>query len=156
MTNIAASCGEHLGRTLSKEAHLLTMASVNISEELSVELKSENLYGTKVIDFSIIKNKLENTRIKNLQSIYTEAPMVKESKELYQNFVIAILDLARKEKTIERLAKEIKKTRTRFNALDLVLIPELKKEIRVIDKTLASKEREEQYKTQLFLEEDYI
>jgi V/A-type H+-transporting ATPase subunit D len=70
--------------------------------------------------------------------------------------VIALLELARKEKTIERLGKEIKKTRTRYNALDLIVIPELKSEIKMIEVALQNKESEEQYKTHLFLEDDII
>jgi V/A-type H+-transporting ATPase subunit D len=152
----ARYCGEQLSKTIIKEPQALMLATLSMPEYLAVQLFSETLYGTKVIDFNITKEEAKDSKIKQLKSFYTEAPMVQESRRLYRNFVIALLELARKEKTIERLGKEIKKTRTRYNALDLIVIPELKAEINAIEKALETKESEERYKVHLFLEEDII
>jgi vacuolar-type H+-ATPase subunit D/Vma8 len=154
LVNLARYCEEQLAKTVLGEAQPLMLSSLSMSELLSVQLFSENLYGTKVIDFNITKEQMKDKKITHLQSFYTETPMIKTSRHLYRNFVITLLELARKEKTIERLAREVKKTRTRYNALDLIVIPELKAEIETIDKALQNKESEEQYKIHLFLEED--
>ncbi len=51
-----------------------------------------------------------------------------------------MLELARVEKTMQLLAEEIEKTRRRVNALEYVMIPEMKENIRYISMKLAENE----------------
>ncbi|MBR2482224.1 MAG: V-type ATP synthase subunit D, partial [Oscillospiraceae bacterium] len=52
-----------------------------------------------------------------------------------------MLELAQVEKTMQLLAQDIEKTRRRVNALEYVMIPDLKKNIRYISMKLEENER---------------
>lgn len=71
--------------------------------------------------------------------------------EAFDSQIDLIIDLATQESTIMRLGRVIQKIRTRYNALEQILIPELKQHIREIDSILEEKERNELYRLRLFL-----
>jgi len=71
--------------------------------------------------------------------------------DAYDRLIDLIIDLATKESIVMRLGREIQKIQIRYNALDEILIPELKQQIHEIESTLEEKERNEFYKLRLFL-----
>jgi V/A-type H+-transporting ATPase subunit D len=67
--------------------------------------------------------------------------MDKALKDLMSIFE-RLLELAEMEKSIALLSEEMEKTRRRVNALEYILIPELKKAVRYIFMKLSERERE--------------
>lgn len=64
-----------------------------------------------------------------------------QSLEALSTLMPKLIQLAGVEKTLELLAREIEKTRRRVNALEYVLIPELKKNAKFIERKLDEMER---------------
>ena len=71
----------------------------------------------------------------------TQGDMDKAIREL-NNVFEDLIELAEKEKTIENLAEEIEKTRRRTNALEHVMIPNLKETISYINLRLEEQQRD--------------
>ena len=69
-----------------------------------------------------------------------------ETRDRFQKAVRLVLEIAPLEAALKRLGREIKKTTRRINALDLLLIPRLRGEIRYIRTTLDEREREDNFR----------
>jgi len=98
-----------------------------------IDVKQSFLYNIKIPE--IISLKLNTEIDRNLNSFYFL--LKKEIDELVKN----IIDIGVKEKILKLVAKELASTRRRVNALEYILIPELKEAIRYINIKLEEMER---------------
>ena len=71
----------------------------------------------------------------------TTASLDKASTE-FEELLDLVLKLSEKEQTVLRLAREIKKTKRRVNALEYIVLPDLEKNIDEIERKLEESERE--------------
>ena len=69
-----------------------------------------------------------------------------ETKDRFKKVVRDILELAPLEASLKRLGSEIRKTTRRINALEEMLMPKLRNEIRFIRSTLEEREREDNFR----------
>jgi len=69
-----------------------------------------------------------------------------ETRDRFRKAVSLILEIAPLEAALKRLGREIQKTTRRINALDILLIPRLRDEIRYIRHTLDEREREDNFR----------
>ncbi len=69
-----------------------------------------------------------------------------ETKERFKDILGDILELAPLEASLKRLGREIRKTTRRINALEEMLMPRLRNEIRFIRSTLEEREREDNFR----------
>jgi V/A-type H+/Na+-transporting ATPase subunit D len=69
-----------------------------------------------------------------------------ETKDRFKNVLSDILELAPLEASLKRLGSEIRKTTRRINALEEMLMPRLRNEIRFIRSTLEEREREDNFR----------
>ncbi len=109
--------------------------------ELSLDIKEE-----KVFSLSIPKFSIESMSISDYDLLNTEGELdvgMKKMKELMKD----LLEMARLWKAVELLSHEIEVTRRRVNALEHILIPNIKETIHYISNRLEEMERS--YQVQL-------
>ena len=109
--------------------------------ELSLDVKTE-----KVFNLSIPKFTIENWEISEYDLLNTESELdigMKKMQELMED----LLEMARLWKAVELLSREIEVTRRRVNALEHILIPNIKETIHYISNRLEEMERS--YQVQL-------
>jgi V/A-type H+/Na+-transporting ATPase subunit D len=102
--------------------------------ELTVSEK--NVMGVKIPKFEIT---LKET--KDRYGLWETSAELDAGLEAFKTVLPRLLELAAIEKTAQLLAEEIEKTRRRVNALEHVLIPQLKETIRYIRMKLDEQER---------------
>jgi V/A-type H+-transporting ATPase subunit D len=109
--------------------------------ELSLGITKE-----KVFNLSIPKFSIEEWSVSDYDLLRTESELdigMKKMKELMED----LLEMARLWKAVELLSREIEVTRRRVNALEHILIPNIKETIRYISNRLEEMERS--YQVQL-------
>jgi V/A-type H+-transporting ATPase subunit D len=109
--------------------------------ELSLDVKKD-----KVFNLSIPKFAIEKWEISDYDLLNTESELdigMKKMQELMED----LLEMARLWKAVELLSREIEVTRRRVNALEHILIPNIKETIHYISSRLEEMERS--YQVQL-------
>lgn len=132
-----------LAKTFDKQ--LLERLILLLSTKRQLLVRTENIGGVNVPILQPYSNPVERFPF-SISSM-----RVNKMIEAFDRLIELIIDLATKESIIMRIGHEIQKIRTRYNALDEILLPELKQQIQEIESTLEEKEREEFYKLRLFL-----
>jgi len=69
-----------------------------------------------------------------------------ETRDRFEKVLNEIIEIAPLEAGLKRLGREIQKTTRRINALELMLIPRLRDEIRFIRNSLEEREREDNFR----------
>jgi len=145
LTKCAQAAFKWLILVKSFDKHLLDRISLLSLKKRGVIVRAENIQGVQV---PIIQPVTEtDTPIPFCLTTERIAQMI----EAFDTQIDLIIELATKENTLMRLGREIKKSRTQYNALEQILIPELTKQIHEIESSLEEKERNELYKLRLFL-----
>lgn len=109
--------------------------------ELSLDVKKEKIFNLSIPKFSI-----ESLRISDYDLLNTESELdigIIKMQELMED----LLEMARLWKAVELLSREIEVTRRRVNALEHILIPNIKETIHYISNRLEEMERS--YQVQL-------
>jgi V/A-type H+-transporting ATPase subunit D len=122
----------------------LKSASFATRRGITVDIKGKNVMGVPV---PIIEKK---RFVKNLldrgYSILGVSGRVDEAAEKFEAELDLIIILAETETSLRRLGSEIQMNRRRVNALEQVLIPELKRQAKYIEITIDEREREDLYR----------
>jgi V/A-type H+-transporting ATPase subunit D len=124
------------GRSARKELERLLPEG-----ELTLDIKKE-----KVFNLSIPKFEIKDFTISDYDLLNTESELdigVKKMQEMMDD----LLEMARLWKAVELLSREIEVTRRRVNALEHILIPNIKETIHYISNRLEEMERS--YQVQL-------
>lgn len=133
---VLLSFGFVRGRNARKELERLLPEG-----ELSLGIKRE-----KVVGLSIPKFSIEGWTISDYDLLNTESELDVGMKKM-QEMMEDLLEMARLWKAVELLSREIEVTRRRVNALEHILIPNIKETIRYISNRLEEMERS--YQVQL-------
>ena len=131
-----------LARAMMKNEEIDTALLVP-SQEVSVEVSEKNVMSVLVPQFEI---KLKNSDESNIYSYglsFTSGDLDSAVKSL-ADILPDLLRLAEVEKSCQLMAAEIEKTRRRVNALEYVMIPEMKETIKYISMKLDENERSNQ------------
>ncbi len=123
----------------------LGLAAMTATDSLKIEVKTDNVMGINVPSIELIS--VGN----NLNSRISSSELVDRTIELFRMQLEVLIDLASQELAVTELGREIRKTRHRFNALEKILIPELKDQIKQILLSLEEKERDEFSKLRVFI-----
>lgn len=116
--------------------------------ELALDAKRE-----RVFNLSIPKFEVKTTRVSDYDMLNTESELdigLKKMTEIQED----LMEIARLWKAVELLAREIEVTRRRVNALEHILIPNIKETIRYISSRLEEMERS--YQVQLMRIKDIV
>ena len=119
--------GEEQVRTLSEK----------VEEKRGVSAERKNVMGVPIINFNIEEGEKANYGVLDTTSeLYEAAAKGREALD-------AIVEVAGIEGSIQKLGKEIEKTKRRVNALEHIFIPKLEGTITYIERQLEERERED-------------
>ena len=122
----------------------LKSASFATRRGVSLEIRGKNIMGVPVPLIerkTVTKNVLERG-----YSLIGTSGRIDETAERYEMALDLIIGLAETETSLRRLGDEIQMNRRRVNALEQVLIPELKRQARYIKISIDEREREDLYR----------
>lgn len=138
---------EAVEKKLSEAYRLITIAKARMGEKelkgtfpyarVEPKVSRENLFGILV---PRIEFRIEQERH---YSVSTLPAYAQEAIESFENLLKDLFELAELEARCELLAMEIEKTKRRVNALEHVLIPELRANINYIEMKIDEMERSE-------------
>lgn len=144
--DIIASSAQHslLVSMAFDDSVALKSASFATRKGLYLDIKGKNIMGVPVP--VIEKKRVSKSVFERGYSIIGVSGRIDEVAEKYEAELDLIMGLAETETSLKRLGSEIQMTRRRVNALEQVLIPELKKQAKYIEITIDEREREDLYR----------
>lgn len=116
----------------------LELISKNSTAEVLVALVTKNVMGVKVpsLDFEVNGDPVCYSMLETNADLDISLILLKE-------IMPDLIKLAELEYTAQKLAEEIEKTRRRVNALEYVIIPRMKKDMKYIQATLEEMARQQ-------------
>lgn len=125
------------------EDEVLNVALMSPRQEVFLDTKKRNVMSVEVPEFEYITKTPDEYDIYPYGYAFTSSDLDDAVKSL-QDILPDMLKLAETEKACQLMAAEIEKTRRRVNALEHVMIPEMKENIKYIVMKLDENERSTQ------------
>ncbi|MCL6650535.1 MAG: V-type ATP synthase subunit D [Chloroflexi bacterium] len=122
----------------------LEAAAMTDRQEVLVDIEVRNVWGTKIPEVSV-RDVRRPLLARGVNPTATSARTI-ESAAQFEELVAAILQVAATEIKLRKLGEEIKKTTRRVNALEQVVIPRIRGEIRYIAAVLEQRAREDVFR----------
>ncbi len=111
---------------------------------LEVAIETKNLWGTRVL--TIAGGRVRRSLMARGYDPAAVTARTVESAEHFEEIVSALLDVATTEVALRKVGEEIKRTTRRVNALEQVVIPRIRGEIRYIRDVLEQRAREDVFR----------
>jgi len=122
----------------------LKSASFATNRSLTLEIRGKNVMGVPV---PLVERKtVTKSVLERGYSMIGTSGRIDETAERYEAELDLIIGLAETETALRRLGDEIQMNRRRVNALEQVLIPELKQQAKYIKIAIEEREREDLYR----------
>ena len=112
------------------------------AEELSIKIEERNIWGIKVPHIKPAAGPMRSP-FERGYAITETSTRIDETAASFKTLIDLVIKMAPIEIKLKRLGQEIRKTSRRVNALELVLIPNLARELRFIRDTLEERARED-------------
>jgi V/A-type H+-transporting ATPase subunit D len=122
----------------------LKSASFATRRGLSLDIKGKNIMGIAVP--VIEKKRVSKSVLERGYSIIGVSGRIDEAAEKFEMELDLIIELSETETSLKRLGGEIQITRRRVNALEQIMIPELKKQAKYIKNAIDEREREDLFR----------
>ncbi len=122
----------------------LEAAAMADRRELLVDVVIRNVWGTKIPEVTV--KEVRRTLMERGHNPVTTSARTVESASNFEEVLQAILDVAATEVKLKKIGEEIKKTTRRVNALEQVVIPRIRGEIRYIQAVLEQRAREDVFR----------
>jgi len=106
-----------------------------------VDVEIRNIWGIKVPEVRV--QRIRRTFLERGLSPTAVSVRTLESAEAFEEVLDAILEVASTELRLRKIGEEIKKTTRRVNALEQIVIPRIRAEIRYINDVLEQRARED-------------
>jgi V/A-type H+-transporting ATPase subunit D len=119
-------------------------ASFATKRGLTLDIKGKNIMGVPVP--VIEKKRISKSVFERGYSIIGTSGRIDEAAEKFEGELDLVIGLAETETALKRLGGEIQMTRRRVNALEQVLIPQLKSQAKYIENTIDEREREDLFR----------
>ncbi len=112
--------------------------------DILVDIVEKNIWGTR---FSEIEYK-KVTRSPDVRGygLVSTSTFIDDSASAFEKVIDLILKMVSEENRLKILGEEIKKATRRINALNEVIVPDLRKQVRYIRTTLEEREREDLFR----------
>jgi len=125
---------------------VVTLKSTSFAtrRQILLDIKGKNIMGVPVP--VIEKQSVARNVIDRGYSIIGVSSRIDETAEKYEAELDIIINLAETETALRRLGTEIQMTRRRVNALEQIMIPELKRQAKYIKITIEEREREDLFR----------
>jgi len=122
----------------------LKSASFATKRALTLDIRGKNIMGVPV---PLVERKtVSKSVLERGYSMIGTSGRIDEAAERYETELDLIIGLAETETSLRRLGDEIQKNRRRVNALEQVLIPELKRQAKYIKVAIEEREREDLFR----------
>lgn len=112
--------------------------------DILVDIVERNIWGTRFSEIEY-KKVLRSPDVRGYGLVSTST-FVDDSAAAFEKAIDLILKMVSEENRLKILGEEIKKVTRRINALNEVIVPELKKQVRYIRTTLEEREREDLFR----------
>lgn len=122
----------------------LEAAALADPRRLEVGIETKNVWGTRIP--TITTDGVRRTMLSRGQDPVSVTARTVESADRFEDVMAALLDVASTEITLRKIGEEIKKTTRRVNALEQVVIPRIRGEIRYIRDVLEQRAREDVFR----------
>jgi V/A-type H+-transporting ATPase subunit D len=122
----------------------LKSASFATRKGLFIDIKGKNIMGVPVPVLE--KKRVSKSVLERGYSIIGVSGRIDETAEKFELELDLIIELAETETSLTRLGGEIQITRRRVNALEQIMIPELKKQKKYIKNAIDEREREDLFR----------
>ncbi|MCS7173135.1 MAG: V-type ATP synthase subunit D [Armatimonadetes bacterium] len=109
-----------------------------------VDIEIRNIWGIKVPEVRV--QRVHRSFLERGLSPTAVSMRTLESTEAFERVLDAILEVATTELRLRKIGEEIKKTTRRVNALEQVVIPRIRAEIRYINEVLEQRAREDVFR----------
>jgi len=143
----AASREAYVMLTLAKALEgreALEAAALPAARDIMLAIDIRNLWGTKIPEVTIAD--VRRPLLERGQNPVATSARTIESTSNFEEMIGAILAVAATEIKLRKIGEEIKKTTRRVNALEQVVIPRLRSEIRFIASVLEQRAREDVFR----------
>ncbi|MEM0201315.1 MAG: V-type ATP synthase subunit D [Candidatus Micrarchaeaceae archaeon] len=114
----------------------LESAAEQMQESGTVKISVKNIMGVKIPETSKMSFERSTARV------LSESTAVLDVSSSFDEVLNTILDVAQREQGLKRLVLEIEKTKRRVNALDYIVIPQLKNQAKYISMRLEELDRD--------------
>jgi len=122
----------------------LKSASFATRQGITLDIKGKNIMGVPVP--IIEKRRFVKSLLERGYSILGVSGRIDETAEKFEAELDLIISLAETETALRRVGNEIQMTRRRVNALEQILIPELRRQAKYIEITIDERDREDLYR----------
>ncbi|MDQ7844338.1 MAG: V-type ATP synthase subunit D [Armatimonadota bacterium] len=122
----------------------LEAAALADRREMLVDIEVRNVWGTKIPEVEV--REVRRSLLERGHNPATTSARTVESAANFEEVLRAILEVAATEIKLKKIGEEIKKTTRRVNALEQVVIPRLRGEIRFIASVLEQRAREDVFR----------
>jgi V/A-type H+-transporting ATPase subunit D len=122
----------------------LRSASFATRRSITVDISGKNIMGVPVP--VIEKKRVSKSMLERGYGIITTSARIDETAERYELELDLLIKLAEIETAMRRLGTEIQMNRRRVNALEQILIPELKSQAKYIKNAIEEREREDLFR----------
>ena len=122
----------------------LKSASYATRRAITVDISGKNIMGVPVP--VIEKKRISKTMLERGYGIISTSGRIDETAERYEAELDLLIELAETETAMRRLGAEIQMNRRRVNALEQILIPELKSQAKFIKNAIEEREREDLFR----------
>ncbi|MBO8127154.1 MAG: V-type ATP synthase subunit D [Firmicutes bacterium] len=126
---------------LSMPASALKEALLFSGKRMILEYRQESVLGINVPHFELQSGEAEKAQVRYPYGFAFTSGNLDESLERLAETFPLLIKLAAMEKAVDRLADELERTRRRVNALEHILIPQLKENVKFIEMKLDEMER---------------
>ena len=145
---LAAACREaYVMLTLAKALEgreALESAALPAARDILLDIDIRNVWGTKIPEVTLAD--VRRPMMERGQNPVATSARTIESTSNFEEMLGAILAVAATEIKLRKIGEEIKKTTRRVNALEQVVIPRLRGEIRFIASVLEQRAREDVFR----------
>jgi V/A-type H+-transporting ATPase subunit D len=119
----------------------LKAAGLAVEKKPFVDIKGTYVMGIPIPEVS--KVSVKRTILGREWSMLGVSSRIDETAEKMENEIDIIVEVAAIETKLKRLGAEIQKTRRRVNALDYIVVPRLKEQVKFITQSLEERARED-------------
>ena len=122
----------------------LKSASFATRKAITVDISGKNIMGVPVP--VIEKKRISKSTLERGYGIISTSSRIDETAERFEAEIDLLIELAETETAMRRLGAEIQMNRRRVNALEQILIPELKNQAKYIKNAIEEREREDLFR----------
>jgi len=122
----------------------LKSASFATRKSITVDISGKNIMGVPVP--VIEKKRVSKSMLERGYGIIAMSGRIDETAERFEAELDLLIELAETETAMRRLGAEIQMNRRRVNALEQILIPELKNQAKYIKNAIEEREREDLFR----------